>query len=99
MSLPTFPQFDIEVDVNSLATKWSKYVERFKYYMIAFEIKESRKRVLLLHSVGPTVQDIFMSLKVPNAREERKEFDLALEALDGYFKPKRNVEYEIYQRH
>ena len=65
--------------------------------MIAFEIKENRKRALLIHSVGPAVQDIFMTLKVPNATEERKEFDLALEALDGLFKPKRNVEYEIYQ--
>ena len=51
----------------------------------------SQMRALLLHSSGPDVQGIFMHLENVGAT-----FKAAMDALNHFFEPKRNV---VFQRH
>ena len=52
--------FDPDMDPTSVGLRFRKYVERFKVYALAMNIKDkARKRELFLHCAGPKVQDIF----------------------------------------
>ena len=51
-------------------------------------VVRQRRRALLLHSAGPDVQDIFLTLTDTG---ERREYDVAVTALNNYFVPKANA--------
>ena len=52
--------FDPDMDPTSVGSRFRKYVERFKVYALAMNIKDkARKRALFLHCAGQKVQDIF----------------------------------------
>ena len=98
VSLPDFPPFDVEREPTSLNQRWKKWVGRFENLIIALDIKQSkRKKALLLHYAGPAVQETADTLP-PAARDDDRpdEYDATLAQLNGYFNPKKNVEYEIF---
>ena len=98
VSLPDFPPFDVEREPTSLSQRWKKWVGRFENLIIALDIKQSkRKKALLLHYAGPAVQEIADTLP-PAARDDDRpdEYDATLAQLNGYFNPKKNVEYEVF---
>ena len=56
--------FDPDMDPTSVGSRFRKYVERFKVYALAMNIKDkARKRALFLHCAGPKVQDMFDTLE------------------------------------
>ena len=50
-----------------------------------------------MHSAGPSVQDIFYTLVVPDPVDDHNVYDLAVAALDGYFQPQNNAAFERSQ--
>ncbi len=69
----------------------------FETYLIALNIKEdTQKRALLLYQVGEATQEIFDTLSDTG---EDKDYKVALEKLDEYFSPKKNIDYEIFHFH
>ena len=56
--------FNPDMDPASVGSRFRKYVERFKVYALAMNIKDkARKRALFLHCAGQKVQDIFDTLE------------------------------------
>jgi hypothetical protein len=95
MALPSFPVFDPSPEVGAVGLRWKKWLSRFNNLMVALDISKSeRKRALLLHYVGELVNDVFDTL--PNTGEA-KDYELAITALNTYFIPQKNTEYEIYK--
>ena len=89
----TFGPFDPDLDPTSVGTRLRKYLERFKVYAVAMNIKDkARKRALFLHCTGPKVQDIFDTLE-----DTGEDFETAGEKLLEYFEPKRHRLFSIYQ--
>ena len=60
----SYGTFDPEMDSTSVGSRFRKYVERFKVYALAMNIKDkARRRGLFLLCAGPKVQDIFDTLE------------------------------------
>ena len=60
----SYGTFDLDMDPTSVASRFRKYVERFKVYAFVLNIKDKgRKRALFLHCARPKVQDIFDTLE------------------------------------
>ena len=56
--------FNPDMQPTSVSSRFRKYVERFKVYALAMNIKDkARERTLFLHCAGPKVQDIFDTLE------------------------------------
>ena len=53
---------------------------------------DAKKRAFLLYQVGEATQEIFDTLE-----ETGDDCKTAIEKLDEYFTPKKNVDYEIFQ--
>jgi len=67
----------------------------FRYFVVGSGVTDkTQKRALLLHLVGPEVQQIFETLD--NTGRDN-DFDTAVEKLNGYFKPKKNVTFERHK--
>ena len=65
--------FDPDMDPTSVGSRFRKYVERFKVYALAMNIKDkARKRALFLHCAGQKTQDIFDTSTNRRLFEERK---------------------------
>ena len=65
--------FDPDMDPTSVGSRFRKYVERFKVYALAMNIKDkARKRALFLHCAGQKVQNIFDKSTNRRLFEERK---------------------------
>lgn len=56
---------------------------------------KKRRKAILLHYAGEEVHDIFTTLTL--AQDDEDPYKQALDALDAYFVPKRNKEYDIYK--
>lgn len=54
---------------------------------------KKRRKAILLHYAGEEVHDILTL-----AQDEEDPYKQALDALDAYFVPKRNKEYDIYRK-
>ena len=88
-----FPQFDVDGDPTTVAARWAKYVEKFENYLLAMNITDAkRQRALLLHFAGDRIYDVFSTL--PDTGDN---FVKAVQALEKYFKPTKNIEYSVYQ--
>ena len=87
------PPFDPVSDPSSLSQRWKSWKRRFETYLAAFNITEDKqKRALLLYQAGQETQELFDTL--PDTGDD---YTTALAKLDGYFLPKKNVDYEIFQ--
>ena len=85
--------FDPDMDPTSVGSRFRKYVERFKVYALAMNIKDkARKRALFLHCAGQKVQDIFDTFE-----DTSEDFKTAAEKLMGYFEPRKHHLFNIYQ--
>ncbi len=100
------PQLDAELgdDRSAAGPIWDKWLKRFENYLTAADISDNkRKKAMLLHLVGPTTFDEFQTLTLTpvnetvNGNEVENVYETAKAALEGYFKPKVNTEFEIAQ--
>ena len=96
-SHPTFQTFNIEEDINSLSTKWTRYVSRFENFCVAYEITDpNRKCALPLHSAGENVHNIFDILTINSPTDNQTKYSVTLDDLNEHFIPKINLEYELF---
>ena len=60
-SISPVPPFDPDGDFGtSMANRWRIWIDDFKTYLLASNIKDNtHKRALLLYQAGPRVQEIF----------------------------------------
>ena len=85
---------DAKANPGSVSQHWEKWVRRFKCYIDAMNITSNKlKCALLIYQAGPDVQDIFETLEETGPDDD---YNTALEKLNTYFLPKKNVAYEIY---
>ena len=75
---------------------------------MALDISQpQREKALLLHYAGTAVQDVFETLpclksddqQEKEEEEQQDEYTEAVNRLNTYFKPRKNVEYEVYVFH
>ena len=89
LDLSAVPTFSVS-DHRTLAQRWEKWTKSLDYYLCASGVTDQKqKRAVLLHLAGPDVQEIFETL--PNTGDDYK---TALEQLNAYFQPKRNIPFE-----
>ena len=68
---------------------------RFENLLIALDIKDNkRKRALLLHYMGESTLTIFETLPETGTAAD---YDEACKALNDYFKPRKNISFEIFK--
>ena len=101
-SLTSQPAFLPDSDQTSTAQRCKSWLERFEILLIAIGVADNiKKRALLLHLAGERDYEIFQGLVVAVVAEDvelavNNEYINAQTALNEYFNPKRNVEFEIY---
>ena len=92
ISLPTFPQFDVE-EFSTVAIRWTKYKKRFENLCVALNVSNDKQKLaMLMNYVGERVNDIYESLLT----NEEETYNNAVSILDKHFKPQSNVSVEIY---
>lgn len=88
---PPLP-FDADQSISSVGQRWKEWRERFDMYLVAANITDDKqKRAVLLYVAGPSVQKIFKTLS-----ETGTDFKTAVDKLDEYFQPQKNVIFERY---
>ena len=93
-TLPEFAPFDAENREN-IEIRWQHWFVRFENLLIAFVIKDKkRQRALLLHHMGESALNIFETLPETGTADQ---YDEACQALNNYFKPRKNTSFEIFK--
>ena len=93
VSLPNFPTFEVHLDGNT-GPRWKKWVTRLERLLTAMNITDKQqKKALMLHFVGPEVDEIFDTLEDTEAETDYKD---AVGKLTEYFAPQTNIAYEVY---
>ena len=88
---PLLP-FDPISDPTSIGQRWKVWKRRFETYLVAIDVKDDKRKRALLYQVGQETQEIFETLTGTG-----EDYATAIEKLDQYFLPKKNVDYEIFQ--
>ena len=91
--LPPPKRFNI--NATDAYTEWKAWIESLNIYVIAVELAEKSNAVqtaTMLHCLGPAVQRIHRTLS-----SKKEKYIEAVEALESYFVPKRNVVAERYK--
>ena len=87
--LPLLPQFDTEPFDSG--KRWRKYLKRFVNLLEALDLKEDRrKKALLLHYSGKSVQSIFETF----TDHASWNYAQTVKALTGYFQQKKDTSVE-----
>ena len=95
IELSPLAPFDPVSDPTSLGPRWKAWKRRFETYIAALGVTDAtQKRALLLYQAGQATQDIFDTLTDTG---EANNYKKAMEKLDAYFTPKKNVDYEIFK--
>ena len=95
IDLPSLQPFDPYTDPSSVGQRWKSWRRRFQTYISAINVTDkTQQRALLLYQVGQATQEIFDTIPNNGADDDYK---TALEKLDAYFLPKKNVDYEIFK--
>ena len=85
--------FDPLSDPTSLGQWWKAWKRRFEVYVAAQNITDDkRKQAVQLYQVGQATQEIFDT--IPDTGDD---YDTAMNKLDGYFSPKKNLDYEVFK--
>ena len=93
IDLSPLTTFDPVSDPSSLSQRWNSWKGRFEVYVAALNINDDKqKRAVLLYQAGQATQEIFDTIP-----ETGDDFARAMEKLDNYFTPKKNVIYEIFR--
>ena len=91
LDLPAVPPFSVFYH-RTLAQQWEKWTKSIDCYLRASGVTDQKQKgAVFLHVAGPDVQEIFETL--PNTGDDYK---TALEKLNEYFQPKRNIPFERY---
>ena len=95
--LSPMPPFDIHNESANVSVRWKLWLERFQTFLVASHIKDdTRKRAMLLYQAGPQITKSFKTLS--NTGED-KDYKAALEELNEYFEPQKNILHEAYLFH
>ena len=79
-------------------SKWSAWKRAFVYCLTANAVTDDKRQVaLLLHLGGPELQEVFHAIVDEHVKVES--LSAAVEILDNYFLPRRNVTYERHMFH
>lgn len=103
-SLPQFPPFDVELDKTTVGARWTRWLDKLENFMTAFNVtNEERKKAMLLHFAGDAVFEIASTLTItPRAADPANNvqaesiYEATKKALNGYFCPSNNKEFNIY---
>jgi hypothetical protein len=83
--------------LNTAAQRWDRWLARFSNFVEASNLTDDdRKKAVLLHVAGEEIFDIYMVRLTDQEREEAT-FDVVVDELNSYFRPRRNTEYEVYK--
>ncbi len=106
--MPSFEPFDVGSDPSSVGFRWKRWLKLFQNFLAAMNITDDdRKKALLLHYSGGEVFDIFETLdsairvKTPAnaaanvAAVNETAYEASVRALQDYFNPRQNVDFEI----
>ena len=89
------PCFDPKGEPTTLSFRWKRWKRAFHLYMALKGVtNQVQKVVVLLHSGGMDLQEIFYTLAPED--EAQNNFDNCLTILDNYFTPKVN---KLFERH
>ena len=92
-SLPAYHKFIVHGEPNTLFQRWNKWKRGFNNLMTAMNVSnQAQKRAMLLYFAGEQFLEIFDSLSATGTT-----YDSAISAFDGYVKPQKNTEFEIYK--
>ena len=95
IALSALSPFHLVSDPTSLGPRWKAWKRCFETYIEALGVTDgTQKRALLLYQAEQAIQDIFYTFTDTG---ESKDYKKALENLDEYFTPKKNVDYEIFK--
>lgn len=90
------PTFDCDGEPTTVGVRWQKWRRAFELFVVGKGIENAaQKRALLLHCGGMKMQDIYFTF--PAAREpdgDETVYDIAMEQLDNYFRPRVNTPFE-----
>jgi hypothetical protein len=88
-------KFDANGAISSAGTRWTRWKRAFELFAVGKGVNNlEQKKALPLHLAGPSVQDIFYTLVVPDPVDDQNVYDLAVAALDGHFQPQNNAALE-----
>lgn len=82
-----------QIEAGKLSREWKTWKEALECYFAAYDIENQyAMRAKLLHFGGPALQRVFKNLKdhdhVPLVSLQPRWYDLAIEKLDEFFKPR-----------
>ena len=93
LDLSPLVPFDPISEPSSLSQRWKSWKRRFEIYFAAMNITVGKQqKAVLLYQAGQATQEIFDTL--PDTGED---YATAMAKLDGYFTPKKNVDFEVFQ--
>lgn len=96
--LGEIPTFDCDREPTTVGVRWKNWRRAFELFVVCKGIENAaQKRALLLHCGGMKIQDIYFTF--PAAREpdgDETVYDIAMEQLDNYFRPRVNTPFERY---
>ena len=90
--LPACEKF-IVGETTSAGVRWDNYKERFDLMCEAFDVKEEKKKPLLIHYGGEEIFRIYSTF--PNKKDLT--YDQLCTLLTGYFKPKKCTAFEVHK--
>ena len=97
-AIPSVPPFDPHTDSHNVGQPWERWINQFEFYLQTAGITNpQRQKGLLLHCAGRHVQEIFKTITTKESGSPEDNYVNALDTLDAYFKPKKNVIYEHFQ--
>ncbi|XP_055622478.1 uncharacterized protein LOC129766051 [Toxorhynchites rutilus septentrionalis] len=90
-----------QIESSRLAKEWRDWKGALEYYFDSYQIIDQKiKRSKMLHFGGPQLQRVFESLdgieEFPLVLLERPYYDVAIDRLDAYFKPRSQ---DVLERH
>lgn len=90
-----------EIESGKLAKKWQEWKSSLEYYFDACQVHDQKMmRSKMLHLGGPQLQKVFGTLEgtedFPLVMLEKRWYDVAVDRLDAYFKPRKQ---DVLERH
>lgn len=98
----TVAPFQADSDPTTTAQRWKKWTDRFENLMIALNLTDAaRKKALLLHLAGESVQETFDGLVIDPIPDDADSGEVNVytqtrDALNNFFAPSKNVVFEVY---
>lgn len=96
------PMFRCEqIEGRKLAKEWQEWKRSLEYYFEACQVSDQKMmRSKMLHLGGPQLQKVFSTLEgtedFPLVMLEKRWYDVAVDRLDAYFKPRKQ---DVLERH